>query len=155
MKFNFKKKGLEEAGVTALGGFAGYVLREWGMRAGLIGSVLVPKKYRPFALGMLAGGVSGAAAPSTGNFKDDAIAGAKGFAKGTLKGVFVDKIAPQVLAKIDGMGLGNLEDNFDAVDDYLNEMSASSASAQRLAQAENLGSTSVAAMRLQTALHDA
>ena len=155
MQFNFKKKGLEEAGIAALGGLAGYALGEWGMRAGLVGSAFIPKKFRPFALGMLAGGTAGGNVPKTGNLKDDTISNAKGYLKGALKGVFVDKIAPQVLDKLDGLGLGNLEDNFDAVDDFLRDHvlnQTSSADAARLNRAnEGLGSTSVSALKLRMA----
>lgn len=154
MKLNLKKKGLEEAGIIALGGLVGYSLREWGMRAGLVGAALAPKKYRPFALGVFAGGTSGAAAPSSGNFKEDAISNAKGYVKGALKGVFVDKIAPQVLDKLDGLGLGSLEENFDPVEDFIRDnLNQSSPSAKRLMQqASNLGNASVAALRLQSAM---
>lgn len=153
-------KGLGDTGKAVLGGGVGYMLGRYGMYLGLAGIFLAPKEWKVASATAFAAGIPGAAQPSDNEYMPDFVANAKQFALGGAKALFVDKLAPSVIAQLETggggvAGLGNFFENFypDAAS-QLQQMNTGdpSESAIRLNQAaSDLGTVSISAIRLQNA----
>lgn len=155
MNMKISKKNVMNTAKALAGGGVGYSLGKWGVYAGLAGALFAPAPWKPAAFAALAGGIAGANQPETGNLMEDIKANAKSYAKGGLKSFFIDKIAPEVVTKLDGLsgGMGNIFNQFyPSAAAQLQQMPVdTSESALRLNQSENLGTVSVSALRIQSA----
>ncbi len=151
------KKGGDALKAT-IGGGIGYAFGRYGMYGGLAAIFFAPKEWKPAAIAAFAGGIAGAAQPSENPLIPDIMGNAKQFAAGGAKALFIDKIAPEVVAKLESggtvQGLGNFFDNFypDAASQLQQMATDPSESAIRLNQAtSDLGTVSISAIRLEEA----